>query len=97
MTREEAKHLLPVLEAYAKGKVIQWRFKVNVDKSWRDYNPDHHFSPVSREDWEWRIKPEPREWTMYRYKHEKTWYETTNTSAAIDPCVELVRVREILP
>lgn len=57
MTREEAKKLLPVLQAYAEGKVIQstrkgfkepWTDKVESD--W-DFNCKHY---------NYRIKPEPK-------------------------------------
>ena len=50
MTREEAKELLPIIEAYSKGKIIQIK---NKDK-WADLEePDFRCSPDK-----YRIKPE---------------------------------------
>ena len=54
MTREEAKKLLPIIQAFAEGKTIQWRDLVKdtwVDESVPNWNPSA----------EYRIKPEPRE------------------------------------
>ena len=56
MTRERAKELLPVIQAWAEGKEIQ----VSLDgKDWRTLpSPNPMFE---NENWEWRVKPEPRE------------------------------------
>lgn len=72
MTPEKAKELLPVMEAYADGKVVQWRITIaegywerwQTDK-WRDYDctkSGHPYQP----HWEdtqlvWRVKPAPLE------------------------------------
>lgn len=65
MTREEAKELLPIVQAYAEGKTIQL-----LDGSkWLDvYETDFHESPVK-----YRIKPEPK----YRpfKSQEECWNE----------------------
>ena len=54
MTRENAKKLLPIIAAYAEGKVIQMKF-ARADK-WKDINePTFDFAPGH-----YRIKPEPR-------------------------------------
>jgi len=54
MTREEAKKLLPYVQAFADGKLVQWQD--SVTNEWHDDN-DPNFHPVAK----WRIKPEPRE------------------------------------
>ena len=55
MTREEVKEMLPVLQAFAEGKTIESRC-INGDKSlWYD-DEDPNFD----NDFEYRIKPEPR-------------------------------------
>ena len=59
MTREETKALLPVMQAWAEGKAIQVRISCG---RWEDYKGvDPGFNNNS---WEWRLKPEPREWTI---------------------------------
>ena len=59
MTREEAKKLLPYMQAFAEGKTVQWQD--SVTNEWQDDN-DPNFHPVAK----WRIKPEPREvWVVY--------------------------------
>ena len=51
MTREEAKELLPIMQAYAEGKTIQF---LNGGKWYDVYETDFHQSPDI-----YRIKPEP--------------------------------------
>ena len=53
MTRERAKELLPIIQAYAEGKKIQSLSSAG----WEDIN-----DPLFRSHSEYRIKPEPREW-----------------------------------
>ena len=38
MTREEAKELLPIIQAYAEGKTIQQRIQVGDEDEWVDTN-----------------------------------------------------------
>lgn len=55
MTREEAKTMLPFIQAYAEGKVIESRC-IKGDKSlWYDDE-----DPSFDDDFEYRIKPEPK-------------------------------------
>ena len=68
MTREEAKQLLPIIQAYAEGKAIESRC-IKGDKSlWYDDE-----DPSFDNDLEYRIKPE----TNYRpFKNaEECWQE----------------------
>ena len=52
MTREQAKELLPIIQAFAEGKTVQF---LDGGK-WADvYETDFHESPVK-----YRIKPEPK-------------------------------------
>lgn len=55
MDRNLAKALLPIIQAYAKGKVIQ----VKDNNIWKDVDNNHNcvFLPDS---YEYRIKPEPK-------------------------------------
>lgn len=55
MNRNQAKELLPILQAFAKGKVIQ----VKNNNVWKDIDNNHNcvFLPDS---YKYRIKPEPK-------------------------------------
>ena len=56
MTREEAKNLLPIIQAFAEGKDIQIR---NItDDGWDDINDDRMSFCAKAEAY--RIKPEPK-------------------------------------
>lgn len=68
MTREEVKRILPIMQAYAEGKTIQYKVK----GGWQDMdNPSFNDLPS-----EYRIKPEPK----YRpFKNvEECWEEIQN-------------------
>ena len=46
MNREEAKKLLPIIQAFAEGKTIQWRDPVKdtwVDESVPNWNPSAEY------------------------------------------------------
>ena len=62
MTREEAKVLLPIIQAFAEGKVIECRIKPSaLSKSRQDMNEWTEMKEI--EFWnntEYRIKPEPK-------------------------------------
>ena len=63
MTREEAKELLPIIQAFAEGKTIQ----VWANDTWKDENYPF-FGPLCQ----YRIKPEPK------YRAFKTQEECWN-------------------
>ena len=68
MTREEIKELLPIMQAWAEGKIIQFRIKGTVE--WIDYQEDElRLSSL----YHYRVKPE----TNYRpFKtQEECWKE----------------------
>ena len=68
MTREEAKELLPVIQAYVEGKTIQL---LRPEGFWEDYdNPSFYVGD------KYRIKPEPK----YRpvKSQEECWQEMRN-------------------
>jgi hypothetical protein len=105
VTPEQAQLLLPVIEAYAKGKVVQWGYANNPRTIWNDYNPAqngfdlgnevHFFNPTLQ----WRIKPEPpREWWACM---SCWWFNRAFVSGNPVTCwncdTPLVRVREVLP
>ena len=65
MTREEAKELLPIIQAFAKGKTIECK---NLFGSWAEAK-----CPSWSNNFEYRIKPEPK----YRpfKSQEECWNE----------------------
>ena len=74
MNREEAKQLLPIIQAYVEGKTIQVKIQTDSKgtKGWLDViNPDFDIIPSC-----YRIKPEPK----YRpFKDaEECWQEMKN-------------------
>jgi hypothetical protein len=86
MTRQRAKELLPVLQAYADGKTIQ--IKDQASGIWRDIDYTHFHDVI-----EYRVKPEPREWKL------TFWQDGAVTLYAGDIDAmrgESIRVREIL-
>lgn len=62
MNRKEAAELLPIIQAFAEGKVIECRTKPStLSKSWQDMNEWTEMKEI--EFWkntEYRIKPEPK-------------------------------------
>lgn len=64
-TRKQTKELLPIMQAFAEGKTIQYKF----NEGWRDLDKLMAFSDTSK----YRIKPEPK----YRpFKNqEECWNE----------------------
>ena len=56
MTREKVKELLPVLEAYANGKTIQY---CNQEYHWEDVKPDEQLD-FGGDVINYRIKSEPK-------------------------------------
>lgn len=68
MTREEAKALLPIIQAYAEGKTIQQKRQVGYEDEWFDVN-----LPLWNESHSnYRIKPE------VKYRPFKTQKECWN-------------------
>ena len=65
ITREEAKELLPIIKAFAEGKTIQYKNKVNPE--WEETD-----CPIWAKESKYRIKPEPK----YRpFKNQKECWD----------------------
>ena len=56
MTREQAKNMLPIIQAFAEGKTIQYR---NAECEWEDIPIGVNLSFADAPS-EYRIKPEPK-------------------------------------
>ena len=67
MTREEAKELLPIIQAWAEGKSIQYQ---TDSESWSDITKDLY--PCNHPSL-YRIKPEPKYRPFKSY--EECWHE----------------------
>lgn len=95
MTREQAKALLPIIQAYAEGKRIQVKYSSHESDQWMDYtglNLNLH-----DETWAWRIKPEPREFWLSMENPEtghlaQVYRQPVTTS---EP-KQVIHVREVL-
>ena len=88
MTREEVKNLLPIIQAYADGKNIQY---LNKDFIWDDFEdqtffggvsyritPEHKYRPfkTTEECWNEMLKHQPFGWI--RNKTTNSLYNITN-------------------
>lgn len=93
MKRDEAKKLLPVIQAFAEGKVVQMK---DSKGSWI-HNPSPTFSPV----YEYRIKPEPLEcWVVKSREVGTEVYETLHEAEhrarwSLGPCT-IHHMREVI-
>ena len=65
MTIEEAKELLPIIQAYVEGKTVQYEFYTDI---WKDI-----IEPSFRSDVKYRIKPEQK-YRPFKTK-EECWNE----------------------
>ena len=97
MDRNRAKELLPIIEAYANGDVIQFRLPEAdwLDDAWTD---DDEFLEDDDIDIEYRIKPKPREFfvcSSYDNQENKVAYELDDESL-VDHYHEFIRVREVI-
>ena len=95
MTREEAKALLPIMQAFAEGKTIEFRacdgeWKVTNTPTWSNHlfyriKPEPKYRPfrTQRECWDEMLKHQPFGWvhenSSGHYKHINNLY-TNNIS-----------------
>jgi hypothetical protein len=93
MNRENAAKFLPLVQALAEGKVVQFRptpldnWKTIEKMDTKTWAPSH-----------FRIKPEPREWWINVYPTENAYAYKEHAKAAKN-CGrggETIRVREII-
>lgn len=57
MLRQQAKELLPIIQAYAEGKTIQVKASDNL---WYEYNGNNNKLKFDSDPQNYRIKPEPK-------------------------------------
>lgn len=66
MNKEYAKQLLPIIQAWVNGKIIQYR-GIEEKDGWYDVHSENSidmFNPTVK----WRIKPEPREFWLVVFR-----------------------------
>lgn len=75
MNREQVKELLPVIQAFAEGRTIQWRDN-KAAPEWFDIISEAIFVGINfnQEDIEWRIKPEKKTGWINIYPKESNEY-----------------------
>ena len=89
MNRERAKELLPIIHAFAEGKDIQYR--TEWSNGWTNSSV-----PKFHDDREYRIKPEPREFTIVIYADDdKRAYNGWAPYFGVGG-EEIIKVREVI-
>ena len=87
MTREYASDFIPLIKAFSTGKTIQ---TTTHDSVWEDVeHPTFTGHPAK-----YRVKPEPREFTIMRRDYDGAIVGDDNGS--LPPLWERIRVREVL-
>jgi hypothetical protein len=97
MDRERAKELLPIIQAFAEGRAIQWR--ASLYDPWITIDCLGDISLA--EGFEYRIKPEPtkpREWWINEYASRMDAYDSREWADlyAGPDRIRCVHVREVL-
>ena len=100
MNRERAKELLPIIQAFAEGKEIQFRLDEIIKSTWSDLHEETAFT-FPADDYEYRIKPKPREFWIEigcNGKHVRGagWYEEGDKLPEKHGSVEIIKVREVI-
>lgn len=90
MTKEQAKELLPIIQAWIDGKTIQYD-EWNTNK-WEDLigEPNFHLC-------KWRIKPEPREFWVKEYPNSGFSFFTCKLTSQPSDDYKIIHLREVLP
>jgi hypothetical protein len=72
MTKDQAKELIPIMQAWVDGKVIQYRDRMRNDVGWTESTPypTLEFNPHL---FEYRIKPEPQHIWRVSYEFGDTY------------------------
>jgi len=69
MTRQQAKELLPIITAFAEGKIIEYKHKnlkpssFGTPSEWTEHQEDFKFDTIT---FMYRIKPYPREFWIHK-------------------------------
>ncbi len=100
MNRERAKELLPIIEAYAKGKDIQFRLiedGPHIENDWLELPKNEMvIQTFPANDYEYRVKPKPREFFVLIGEGSATIKGVFKTWRNPPPGHELFKVREVI-
>lgn len=100
MNRDRAKKLLPIIQAFAEGKEIQFRLiddDVNFREDWLDLPKDERLIVTfPADDYEYRIKPEPREFWVVLEEDEPVLVRRRCQSVWVEAGRQCIKVREVL-
>jgi len=88
MNRERAKELLPIIQAFAEGKDIQWRN--TTGEEWQSTTGNLSFF----DNWCYRIKPEPREFWIH--KRFSIAYNEEDIGPNPEDDDQFIKVREVI-
>lgn len=103
MTREEAKVLLPIIQAFAEGKVIECRTKpstvkgTSVPNDWTEIKEIGYWDNI-----EYRVKPEPKYrpfkdveecWTEMQKHQPFGWVKTGESIRRLITLVDIDRIQ----
>ena len=93
MNRKRAKELLPIIQAFADGKMVQ----ANLYGRWHDINDSVSFEC----DWNlFRIKPEPREFWLCNVDDKRNanhyWITKEQKDSGHWDQTEHIKVREVI-
>jgi len=88
MTPERAKELLPVMQAFAEGKTVQY---LNTSIGWIN-DSNCNFDP----NFEYRIKPEPREWEVIASRDGHIFLAGDVHLSQVPVGAKVIKVREVL-
>lgn len=94
MTNDE---MIAVIAAHRDGKALEWRDISRPADQWRSCQPSGVSWDFNR--WEYRIKPEPREWWISvrgGSTHHFAFYNRESAAASMLTS-EVIHVREVLP
>ena len=100
MDRARARELVPIIKAYGDGEDIQFRLRGDQD-NWSDL-PDDPLLILTFpcEDYEYRIKPKPREWMLAKSGKEYCVTEGGRSPGKVIKVLtdnaEIIKVREVL-
>ena len=94
MNRDRARELLPIIQAIADGKTVQERCVGDNPRDWHDW--DCSIPMFDNPKYEYRIKPEPREWFLYFEPEWKPGDRVYTTDTMETAPTNAVRVMEVL-
>jgi hypothetical protein len=93
MNKDNAKDYLPLVQALADGKTIQCK---NMDGDWIDVSNFHFSGP----HYDYRVKPEPREFLIAVNRHGCVFHSkqdmSSNELKEAYNDVEVIKVREVI-